>query len=59
MSVHMRVIPVAGVTALPDIPELVQEAENRPSQWELALLSVASGLAVICVSCAWVLLALE
>jgi ribosomal protein S12 methylthiotransferase accessory factor YcaO len=55
----MRVIPVAGVTALPDIAELVQETENRPSQWELALLSVASGLAVICVSCAWVLLALE
>ncbi len=59
MSINMRVIPVEGVTALPDIAELPKEADIRRDKRELLLLNVATGLAVLLVSCAWVLLALD
>lgn len=59
MSVNIRVIPVDGVTALPDIAELPNEVDIRRGKRELLLLNVAAGLAVSLVSCAWVLLALE
>lgn len=59
MSVNMRVIPVDGVTAIPDIADLPNEADIRRDRRELQLLRIATGLAVSLVSCAWVLLALE
>lgn len=59
MSVNIRVIPVEGVTALPDIADLPNEADIRRDKRELMLLNIAAGLAVSLVSCAWVLLALE
>lgn len=59
MSVNIRVIPVDGVTALPDIAELPNEVDVRRDKRELLLLNIAAGLAVSLVSCAWVLLALE
>lgn len=55
----MRVIPVDGVTAIPDIADLPNEADIRRDRRELQLLRIATGLAVSLVSCAWVLLALE
>ena len=59
MSVNIRVIPVDGVTALPDIAELPNEVDIRRDERELLLLNIAVGLAVSLVSCGWVLLALE
>ena len=59
MSVNIRVIPVDGVTALPDIAELPNEVDIRRDKRELLLLNIAAELAVSLVSCAWVLLALE
>jgi hypothetical protein len=59
MSVNIRVIPVDGVTALPDITELPNEVDIRRDEHESLLLNIAVGLAVSLVCCAWVLLALE
>ncbi len=59
MSVNMRVIPVDGVTAIPDVGDLPNEVDIRRDRRELLLLRIATGLAVSLVSCAWVLLALE
>lgn len=59
MSVNIRVIPVDGVTALPDITELPNEVDIRRDEHESLLLNIAVGLAVLLVCCAWVLLALE
>ena len=59
MSVNIRVIPVDGVTALPDIDELRNEMDIRRDKRELLLLNIAAGLAVSLVSFAWILLALE
>ena len=59
MSVNIRVIPVDGITALPDVAELPNEVDIRRDKRELLLLNIAAGLAVSLVSCAWVLLALE
>lgn len=59
MSINIRVIPVEGVTALPDVAELPNEADTRRDKRDLLLLNIAAGLAVSLVSCAWVLLALE
>lgn len=59
MSVNIRVIPVDGVTALPDIAEMPDEGDIRRDTRELLLLNTAAGLAVSLVSCAWILLALE
>ena len=59
VSVNIRVIPVDGVTALPDIAELPNEVDIRRDERGLLLLNIAAGLAVSLVSCAWILLALE
>ena len=57
MSASLRVIPVAGVTALPDFECL---AEERPqSRYDLVLLNVTTVIAVMVVSCAWILLTLD
>ncbi len=58
MSINIRVIPVEGVTALPDVAELPDATDIRDRR-ELQLLNIAAVLAVSLVSCAWVLLALE
>jgi hypothetical protein len=62
VSAHFRVIPVAGVTELPDFAEQAassEELRQRRERNELRLLSTATGLSVVLVSCAWVLLALD
>ena len=59
MPTHIRVIPVDGVTALPDIADLPDEAAIRRAKHEVRLLRIATGLAVSLVSCAWALLALQ
>ncbi|MET0868250.1 MAG: hypothetical protein ABWY35_09115 [Pseudorhodoplanes sp.] len=57
MSAHIRVVPVEGVTELPDIPLRFFERPKKRS--ELILLNVTTILSVIVVSCAWILLALD
>ena len=59
VSINIRVIPVEGVTALPDVAELPNATDIRRDRRELQLLNIAAVLAVSLVSCAWVLLALE
>ena len=57
-----RVIPVEGVTELPDFAaEAVSadELRERRERNELRLLKVATGLSIVLVSCAWVFLALD
>ncbi len=58
MSAHFRVIPVEGVTELPDIPRQAL-ARARKRRNELLLLNVTTVIAVLMVSCAWILLALD
>ena len=57
MSAHIRVVPVEGVTQLPDFASLVQDRPKRRS--DLLLLNVTTVIAVLVVSCAWVLLTLD
>ncbi|MET0279028.1 MAG: hypothetical protein ABW198_11930 [Pseudorhodoplanes sp.] len=57
MSAHIRLVPVEGVTELPDIPLRFFERPKKRS--ELILLNVTTILSVIVVSCAWILLALD
>ena len=59
MPAQVLVIPVDGVIELPDFPEQTEAAEDRRQQNELLLLNVATGLSVLLVSVAWVLLALD
>jgi hypothetical protein len=62
VSAHIRVIPVEGVTKLPDFAaqaDSFEERRARRERNELLLLSTATGLSVVLVSCAWVLLALD
>jgi hypothetical protein len=62
VSAHIRVIPVEGVTELPDFAEQAASSEDllrRRERNELLLLSIATGLSIVLVSCAWVLLALD
>jgi hypothetical protein len=62
VSAHIRVIPVAGVTALPDFAAQAASAEQlreRRERNELLLLSIATGLSIVLVSWAWVFLALD
>lgn len=57
MSANSRVVPVEGVTELPDLHSLVRERPGKRS--EGFLLNVTAILAVVVVSCAWILLALD
>jgi hypothetical protein len=56
---QVQVIPVDGVIELPDFPEQAEISERLREQNELLLLNVATGLSVLLVSVAWVLLALD
>ena len=57
MSAQLRVIPVEGVTELPDIAAMADERPHSPL--EMVLLSVSTAIAILVVSCAWILLALD
>ena len=57
MSAQFQVIPVEGVTELPELP--VRATERPRSRAELILLNVTAAIAVLVVSCAWILLALD
>ncbi len=59
MSPSARVIPVEGITELPDFAAELQEPEARDEQGDLLLLNVTTGLSVILICCAWILLALD
>lgn len=63
MRIEARVIPVEGVTQVPDIAEAfdhdVADAEARRHRHELLLLNIATALAVMLVSCAWIAIALD
>jgi hypothetical protein len=62
VSAHIRVIPVEGVTELPDFAAQAVSAEQlreRRERNELRLLKIATGLSIVLVSCAWVFLALD
>jgi hypothetical protein len=57
LSAHIRVLPVEGVTELPDFASLAQERPQK--RYDLILLNVTTVIAVLVVSCAWVLLSLD
>jgi hypothetical protein len=59
MRIEARVIPVEGVSKIPGVIEDVSEAEARQQKDELLLLNVATALAVLLVSCAWIAIALD
>jgi len=59
VSANIRVIPVEGVTALPDIDDLPRHEEQRRDHHELIALNVAASVAVSLVCCAWLLLTLD
>jgi hypothetical protein len=59
IRIEGRVIPVEGISRVPDITHDVEEAEARRQRSELLLLNVATGLAVLLVSCAWIAIALD
>lgn len=58
LSAHIRLIPVEGITELPDIPS-DEALEARKRRNELVLLNVTTVMAVLVVSFAWVLLSLD
>lgn len=59
MQIDTSVIPVEGISKVPDIAHDVDQAEARRQKAELLLLNVASALAVLLVSCAWIAIALD
>ena len=63
MQVETRVVPVEGITPLPGIArtaaDIPDDAQARQQRAELVLLNVATALAVLLVSCAWIAIALD
>lgn len=59
MRIEARVIPVKGIAKVPVASDEVEAAELRRQNGELLLLNVATGLAVLLVSCAWIAIALD
>jgi hypothetical protein len=59
MRIEARVIPVEGIAKVPVVSDEVEAAELRRQNSELLLLNVATGLAVLLVSCAWIAIALD
>lgn len=57
MSAQIHVIPVEGITAIPDIEAHAEERNN--DCLDFILLSVSTALAILTTSCAWILLALD
>ena len=61
MHVETRVIPVEGISRVP-VPGIAQELDDgevRRQREEMLLLNVATALAVLLVSCAWIAIALD
>lgn len=59
MRIEARVIPVEGISKVPDIAHDVDDAEARRQKSELLLLNVATALAVLLVACAWIAITLD
>jgi hypothetical protein len=59
MQIDARVIPMAGISEVPAVADDIENAEARRQRAELFLLNVATGLAVLLISCAWIALALD
>jgi hypothetical protein len=59
MRIEARVIPADGISTVPGITEGEDDAGTRQRKNELLLLNVATGLAVMLVSCAWIAIALD
>jgi hypothetical protein len=57
MTSNSHILPVEGITELPDLSQLVRERPDRRS--ELLLLNVMTANAIVVVFCAWILLALD
>jgi len=58
VSANVRIIPVPGITEIPEVAD-ADEREIRSEKRALLLLNCAAGLSVMLVSCGWVLMALE
>ena len=58
MSANVRIIPVPGITEMPEVVD-TDERAIRSEKRALLLLNCAAVLSVTLVSCGWVLLALE
>jgi hypothetical protein len=59
MRIEAKVIPVDGISKVPAALDDVEAAELQQRKRELLLLNVATGLAVLLVSCAWIAIALD
>ena len=63
MRNQARVIPVDGISEITGVNEgldhEVTDAEAQRQKRELLLLNVATGLSVMLVSCAWIMIALD
>ncbi|MGD9925876.1 MAG: hypothetical protein AB7V13_31150 [Pseudorhodoplanes sp.] len=59
MRIETRVIPVEGIAKVPDIAEDFEDGEARRQREEMWLLNIATALAVMLVSCAWIAIALD
>lgn len=59
MRIETRVIPVEGISRVPDVLHDVEDVEIRQQNAELLLMNVATALAVALVSFAWIAIALD
>jgi hypothetical protein len=63
MRINARVIQVEGISKVPGIAQTfddeLEAMEARRERSELLLLNVATGLAIMLVSCAWIAIALD
>jgi hypothetical protein len=59
MRIEAKVIPVDGISKVPAALDDVEAAALQQRKRELLLLNVATGLAVLLVSCAWIAIALD
>lgn len=59
MQIEAKVISVEGVSKVPVALDDVEATELQQRKAELLLLNVATGLAVLLVSCAWIAIALD
>lgn len=57
MSAQIHVIPVEGITAIPELEAHAEERNN--DRLEFILLSLSTAIAIVTTSCAWILLTLD